>query len=126
MAIGRSTGALLGTSETVLLAVAAGATSTGAEVDVLADNTSVGEVAAYLVLTGVAVGSVDVRLNPRRVTTQAYQQPNFQVNVATIAGTVKVPLGRFSASRFMTADVKNNDGTNAVSVFVGYELEKYS
>ena len=127
MTIARThTGAFIGTSESSLQSIAAGTTQTGAEVDVLGDDTSVGELAAYLVVTATAASSVDVRINPRRATGQAYQQAVFPINVSTINGTIKVPLGRYSASRYMSADLRNNDGTNAISAFVGYELEKIS
>jgi hypothetical protein len=124
MPAARSTGTFIGTSESSLATVGAGATTTGSEVDVLGDNTSVGTVACYALITGTATGTADVRINPRRVTGQAYQQASWPINVSVINGTVRVPLGRYSASRYMTADIRNNNGSASISVYIGYELEK--
>lgn len=126
MPISRNTGALVGTNESTLQNIAAATTHTGTEVDVLADNVSVGDMWLYLVVTATAVSSVDIRVNSRRISGQAYQHDAYQINVPTISGTKRVPLGKRPASRYMTADVRNNDASNAVSVFVGYELEKLS
>ncbi len=126
MTIARSTGALVGTNETTLQSVAAGATHTGGEVDVLGDDASAGEMELYALVTASAANSVDVRINKRRVTGQAYQQPTFTRNITTINGTVRVPLGRVSAARLMAADVRNNNGSASVTVFVGFELFKVS
>jgi hypothetical protein len=126
MLITRSTGALVGTNETTLQNIVAGGTHTGSEVDVLADDASAGEMELYALVAASAVSSVDIRFNKRRVTGQAYQQAAFSRNVATINGTVRVPLGRMSAARFMAADVRNNNGSASVTVFVGYELTKVS
>jgi hypothetical protein len=126
MAIARSTGAFLGTDESTFQTITLSATANGAEKDLLGDNVSIGDVWLYCVVQNVAISSIDIKVNNRRVTGQAYAKDNFDINVPTINGTKKVPLGKFPASRFMQVDVKNNDGTNTVSVFIGYELEKVS
>jgi hypothetical protein len=124
MTIARTAGVFVGTDESTLQSVGAGATQTGSEVDVLGGDAAVGEVEVFAVVTGTATGSIDVRVNKRRVTGQAYQQATWPHNVTVINGTVKVPLGRYSASRYMSADVRNNDGSHSVSVTIGYELFK--
>ena len=126
MAITRSTGAFLGTDESTFQSISASTTANSAEKDLLGDNTSVGDIWLYLVVQGVAVSSIDIKINNRRITGQVYAKDNFDINVPTINGTKKVPLGKFPAARLMEIDVRNNDGANAVSVFVGYELEKVS
>lgn len=127
MAITRThTGALIGTSESVLQSISAGATFAGLEVDVLGDDVSLGEAWFYLVVTDVAVASVDVTINQRRVSGQNYQKLASDVNVPTINGTQMVPLGKMPVSRYMQAQLKNNDGTNAVTAALLYELEKVS
>lgn len=128
MTIARSSGVFggCGTDESTLQTVAAGGTLTGTETDVLGDDTSVGEIEVFAMVTAVAASSVDVRINKRRITGQAYQQATWPHNITTINGTVKIPLGRYSASRYMSADVRNNDGSNSVSVLIGYERFKVS
>ena len=126
MAIARTTGALVGTSESSLQTVGAGATFNGNEVDVLGDNASLGEAWFYIVVTDVAVSSINVTINQRRVSGENYQKLAADVNIPTINGTQMVPLGKMPVSRFLQAQVVNNDGTNSVTVFIGYELEKVS
>lgn len=126
MAIARSTGALVGTSESSLQSISASATFNGAEVDLLGDNASLGEAWVYIVVTDSAVSSIDVTINSRRVTGQSYKKLAADINVPTINGTQMVPLGKMPISRFLQVDVKNNDASNAVQCFVGYELEKFS
>lgn len=116
----------LGTSESSLsAAIASNATVTGAEKDVLGDDTSIGDVRWYLVLTStVTAGSVDVTICPRRVSGQAYTPRSVTFSVAPSNGTQYLYLGDTSASRYMNVIVKNN-GTGAnCTVFVGYELYK--
>lgn len=125
MAITRTTGAFVGTSESTLATVGTGATTTPTEVDVLGDNVSTGVLTCYAVVTASAVGTVYVKVNPIRVTGQAYAQPSYAIAITTANGTVKVPIGKFSASRYMSAIVYNSLGSS-VTVFVGYELEKLS
>lgn len=126
MAIIRNTGAFVGTNEETMETVAAGGTYNGPEVDVLGDNASVGDIWLYAVITATAAGSIDLRVNNRRVSAQEYRKDNYEINVPTINGTKKVPLGRRPAARYMQVDVLNNDSSNAVNVFVGYEVEKLS
>ncbi len=141
MALARTTFAFIGTSESSLQSIAAAAAGTssgtggqGAEVDVLGDNASLGEVELYLVLTAggsvAATRGLYVRVNKRRLTGEVYIV-NSAVFPIAVTGpgastTVKYYLGRFAASRFMSVDVQNLDASNAVSVFVGGELFKIS
>ena len=109
MSVTRSTGALLGTDESTLTAIANNATSTGSEVDLLGDNTSVGDAWIYLVVTStVAVGTVDLKLTNRRVSGQAYSKVAFDRSIVPTNGTQKIPLGRIPVSRYMNCEVRNN------------------
>jgi hypothetical protein len=128
VAIARTTLAFIGTDESTGDTITNNSTDTGSEVDVLGDNTSVGEVELYLVFTStVTAGSLDVTVNKRRVTGQAYAKLVADFAIAPISGTQKVPLGRFAASRYMNVTVKNNaTGASATNVFVGGELYKVS
>lgn len=126
MAIIRSTGAFLGTSESSGDTIANNATDTGSEVDVLGDNTSIGEVELYLVFTStVTAGTLDITVNKRRVTGQAYAKINPQFQIAPINGQQLIPLGRMPAERFMQVSAKNNaTGASITGAFVGYTLFK--
>lgn len=124
MSITRSSGALIGTDETTLQAVAAAATFSGAEVDVLGGDNAVGDAELYAVVTAIAVSTVDIQINPRRVSGQDYKRDFFNFQVDTINGTKRIPLGRVIPSRYLQVDVRNNDATNGISVFIGYELFK--
>lgn len=126
MAISRSSFALFGTDETHLTSVAASTTTQGTEVDVLGDNGSLGEAWIYVVVTDVAVSSINLTLNQRRLTGQNYQKLAADVNIPTINGTQMVPLGKMPVERFMQAVVQNNDASNAVTVAVLGTLEKVS
>lgn len=126
MAVTRSTGALVGTNETTLQSVSASSTFNGTEVDMLGDNASLGEAWVYVVVADVAVSSITVTINTRRVTGQAYKKLAADVSLPTINGTQMIPLGKMPISRFLQVDVHNNDASNTVTVFVGYELEKVS
>ena len=127
MSVARSTGAFVGTDESTLQNIAASTTHTGSEVDLFGDNTTLGEAFIYVVITsntGLSTASIDLKFNPRRVTGQVYSQESFTVNLLTINGTKKVPLGLRPVSRFMNVEVRNNDGTDDVDVAVLYELFK--
>jgi len=128
MAILRSTGVLIGTSETVGDTIANNATDTGAEVDVLGDNTSAGDMEIYLVFTStVTAGTIDIKINSIRVTGQVYSKVAFERSFTPINGTQKIPIGRVPAARFMNAEVKNNGtGANATNVALLYTLTKLS
>lgn len=127
MAISRSSGTFLGTSESSLTAVANNASETGLEVDVLGDDTSMGEIEVFIVIQStVTAGAINVRVNKRRVTGQGYQKVNYERAIAPTNGTQKIPLGRMSASRYMSADVQNNGTGASASIYVGYELFKVS
>ncbi len=126
MGVARSTGVLHGTSESSLTTLASGATTTGSEVDVLGDDASAGEMELYAVVafgsvtSGASNAGVNLKFNKRRLTGEAYTH-----QVAPVASTtVKVPLGRISAARFMTVTMQNLDGSNGVDLMVGYELTK--
>lgn len=125
MATSRSTGAFVGTDESTLQSISSGATQTGSEVDVLGDDLSFGEAWIYVVVTCTVVSTIDVTLNHRRVTGQAYAKLQADINLPTINGTSKIPLGKMPVSRYMNAAVKNNAGSSA-SVAVLYELEKFT
>jgi hypothetical protein len=128
LAIARSTGALIGTSESVGATIANNATTVGAEVDLLGDNTSVGDAWLYVVFTGVGTtGTLDLKFNPIRVSGQAYSKVAFEVSVAPINGTQKIPLAKRPISRYMNCEAKNSGtGGNLTNVAVLYELEKVS
>jgi hypothetical protein len=121
----RVTGALVGTDEANLQTVGAGATLSGQQVDMFGSDRAAGDAWIYVVVTAAAASSIDIRINNRRVSGQAYVQDNFGINVPTINGTKKICLGKRPCSRYMTVDVRNNDASNPVSVFVGYELERW-
>lgn len=127
MAITRTTGAFIGTDETSGQAIASSATYTGAETDVMGDNASVGDLWLYAVITStVTSGSLDITLNNRRVSGQAYARPAISRSVPPVNGTQKVPLGKLPASRYMAVVVTNNSTGASATVAVLYELEKYS
>lgn len=128
MAVTRSTGVFLGTDESTGVTIANNVESLGSEVDVLGDNASGGEVHVYLKFTStVTAGNLLVRINHRRITGQAYLKRSYDVPVPPINGTDRVDVGRFSASRYMSGDVKNDaTGASATSVTLGYELFKVS
>lgn len=128
MSIARSTGALIGTDESTGDTIANNATDTGAEVDILGDNTSTGDLEIFLVFTStVTAGTLDIKINSRRVTGQAYSKVSFERSVAPINGTQKIPLGTVRASRYMNAEIKNNGtGANATNVALLYALTKLS
>ena len=130
MTIARSTGAFFGTNESTLASLAAGVTTTAGEVDVLGSDAAVGEVEVYALVTFgtvAATAGVNLKVNKQRVTGAGYLQQNYSLSITAVASTtVKVPLGRMSASRYMSVTAQNTDATNGVSVFVGYELFKLS
>ena len=138
MAITRSTGALLGTDESTGVSAANNATivttfanTSGAnannDVDVLGDNTSVGDLWLYAVITStVTAGSLDITINNRRSSGQAYAKTSISRSLTPTNGTQKIPLGRIPASRYMAVSCLNNaTGANA-TVAVLFELEKLS
>ena len=127
MAITRSVGAFIGMDETTGQAVANSATVSGSEIDLLGDNASVGDVWLYAVITStVTSGSIDITLNNRRVSGQAYARPAISRSVPPMNGTQKVPLGKMPASRYMAATVTNNATGVSATVALLYELEKYA
>lgn len=127
MGIARTSVNLMGTTGAGQ-GVAAAATEAGAMVDALGDDVSSGRFKLRLRLVGTAAGSVDVRVNGGDPAgSQVYTANAFQhLAVATVNGTKFVELGWYSATRKVSVDVKNNDGANAVTVWVWAELEKYT
>lgn len=121
----RIPGAFIGTDEANLQTIGAGATLSGAQVDMFGSDRACGDAWIYVVVTAAAVSSIDLRINNRRVSGQAYTKDNWEINVRTINGTKKIPLGKRPVSRYMTVDVRNNDASNPVSVAVLYELERW-
>lgn len=116
MAISTATYLLAGTGtadETATLAsVANNATLAGAVVDLLGDDTSVGDVELYLILTStVTAGTVQLRFNPHRRAnsgTEEYLKVAYEIQVAPTNGTQKIPLGRRPCPRYASLDVLNN------------------
>jgi hypothetical protein len=105
--------AFFGTDEATGAAVANNATGNGAEVDILGDTSSLGEIEFYAMITStVAVGTIDITINKRRSTGQAYKKLAADFSIAPKNGTQLIPLGRFVAERYMQVDVFNN-GTGA-------------
>src|ERR1051326_4934217 len=109
MAIAVTTGNLgVGTDESTLQTIADNATQNGAEVDLLGDNASAGDVEVYAALTStVTAGSIDITLNRRRVSGQAYKQLSVTRSFAPTNGTQLLYLGIFRAARYWQVDVKN-------------------
>ena len=127
MAITRSTGAFIGTDESTLTSILNNGTATGGEVDVLGDNTSVGDIWLYaLVQSTVTAGSFDITVNNRRVSGQAYARTGVSRSITPINGTQKIPLGKTTASRYVQVTVLNNATGATGSVAILYELEKLS
>ena len=130
MTIARSTGALMGTDETTGVTIAAGNSNTATEVDVLADNTSSGEVSLFLTFTPAVIptkGDLVVSVTDGRVTAKHYQDPlkTWRVPLAGLpASQATIFLGRFKASRYHKAAVKNNGDQSLGNVAVLYALEK--
>src|SRR4029077_5231557 len=127
MSIARSVGALKGTDETTGVTIATTQTDTGAVTDLLGDNASAGVIWLYLVFTStVTAGDVDVRFNAaKRLNsgTEEYVKTSYEVKVAPINGTQKIPLGPRPCPRYASVDVLNNaTGANATNVSVLYEL----
>lgn len=125
--IARSTGALIGTSESSGVTIAAGATETGSEVDVLGGTDSTGELSVYLVFATTGTrGTVEVRLRHARVTGQPASASDL-VWQASVTQAGKVLLGRVKATRYMSAVVVNRIASASItSAAVLYELEKQS
>lgn len=126
MAIIRDAGALVGTNEETLQEVAAGATHEGAEVDVLGSNSTDGTLHLYVVTQGSAKGSVDVQLNQRRVSGQAYKDPSTVLNVPVSTTKQLFKRGYYEVDRYAQVTVTNNDASNPVQVAVLYSVVKYS
>lgn len=129
MTIARSAGALLGTNETTGVTVAAGATGTGTEVDLLS-TTGRGRISLYLVFTPASVpaaGFLKVTLSPARVTGLPFVDKNrtWRVDLGgRTAAAQKVFLGTVEALRYALGAVLNNSEVSMGTVALLYELEK--
>lgn len=116
MAISTTTYILIGSgtaSEAVtLVSVANNASASGAVVDMLGDDASVGVAELYLILTStVTAGTLDLRFNPQRRLnsgTAEYAKVSYELSVVPTNGTQRLPLGRRECSRYMNVDYKNN------------------
>ena len=129
MSVARSTGALVGTSEAAGVSVAAGAVSQGAEVDLLGDITSFGDVLLYAVwtLASTPIGKVRVTLQSIRATGGLAYERDAPVEVnAGASGANKVFLGIFPVGRYASAKFENRSDVAMTKVSVLYELEKVS
>lgn len=127
MSVARSTKAFCGTAEGSGQSISNNATQTGTEVDVLGDDASSGEIELFVqIVSTVTAGTVDITVNKRRVTGQAYTRVNPTFSPAPTNGTQLLWLGRVPVSRYMSVDVKNNATGASATVFVGGELFKYS
>lgn len=127
MTIARTVGALLGTSESVGVAVAAQAAGTGAEVDVLGGTTSAGVMGLYLLCTPAAAasGELDVTLFAVNATGGLkYPQMLKQIRLQAATGQQKLFLGRVPCQRYHSVSVFNNTDQPLANVSVLYELEK--
>lgn len=127
MTVARSTGALLGTNETTGVEIAAGATTTGSEVDILADNASTGYVSLYATFSGAGTtGNVEIKFKGSRVSGQAYDWPDLTFNLRFDATGKRLLKDRVPVGRYVTALVRNATNAKITNVAVLYELEKLS
>jgi hypothetical protein len=118
--------ALIGTNETTTQSISNNASQTGSEVDLLGDDTSVGNAWFFLFLTStVTAGTVDVKINSRR-TGQAYSKVNFERSIVPTNGNQRIPLGRLPVSRYGNVEIKNNATGASCSVSLIAEVEKVS
>lgn len=129
MSIARTAGVFCGTDETTGVSLAAGTTTTYGEVDVLGGDAAVGEVEVFARVTFgtvAATAGLSLKINKQRVTGGGYVEQAYSRSITAIASTtVKIPLGRMSASRYMSVTVQNLDATNGVTnLTIGYELFK--
>lgn len=123
MTVARTTAALIGTSESLLTAVANNASATSAETDMLGNNTSEAWVNEYFVVTStVTAGTLDITFYPSRVPGDPY--PSLAPLIGSFAptnGTQDIYVGQAYVARYMTANVFNNATGASASVFFGYE-----
>lgn len=124
MTIARSTGAFVGTDETTGVSIAAGATSTGNQVDLLGGTDSVGTVDIYFVFTGAtAKGSIYVHFDRARVTGVPSRVHTYKIQTEGASG-LKLYLGRHPVGRYARGVVENKTAYALTNVAVLYELEK--
>lgn len=136
MAIARTIGTLIGTDEStgVPLAVADTVNTAGAEVDLLADNASMGILSVYLAFTTPTPGPTkgDIRVTVRDVRAgggQAFVRPNAGVFNLPAAGAAAATrhywfVGRLDIGRYIEAAVTNNTNVALANVSLLYVLEK--
>ena len=115
MSTARLVGVFQGTNETTGVTVAAGATSVGAQVDVLGNDTSAGSLNLYLVYTaptnaaGAMLGTINIVPRYQPVSGAAYTQTQDNFQVPVLPGTNEIYLGVIpNISRYMAVDVVNN------------------
>jgi hypothetical protein len=129
MTIARSVGALLGTNESTGVTIAAAATGTGTEVDLLS-TTGKGRVSLYLCFTPASIparGFLKAALAPARVTGSPFADKNrvWRVEVGAMpASAQKVFLGTVEALRYALGTVLNSSDVSMGNVALLYELEK--
>lgn len=126
MTIARTTGAFVGASESAGVGIAAGATYTGGETDLLGGTDSTGTINLYCKFsTAATLGSLVITCRNNRVSGQAHTDPGKTFVVPAGQSGNNVFLGRFAVSRYMSVTVKNRlVGATANAVAVLYELEK--
>ena len=116
---------LLGTNETTGITIANNATSTSSETDCLASSTAEGWAFIYQKFTStVAVGSMDTKLYPSRVTGQAYSATAPIISSTTpINGTQNVYPFYQQIDRYNTGAVTNNaTGANITNVLLAINV----
>src|SRR5690349_11630959 len=131
MAITTTSYLLVGTGtadeSATLTAIANNATNTPATVDLLGDDTSMGEAELFLILTStVTVGTVDIRINPQRDSGVDYAKVSYERQVVPTNGTQRIPLGRRPVGRYASADVLNNATGASCSVAIVAKVVKVS
>lgn len=134
MAITRTLGSLIGTTEGTGVTIANNASAysgggvSAAAVDLLGDGTSVGDAWFYLVVTTSAnQGSFDVYLIPMRVSGQPYTKAQADFSIPPGGANIFAPLGKRPISRYFGAQVLNNGtGANGTNVGLLFELEKFT
>lgn len=135
MAVTRSTGALLGTDESTGVSLDVGASSAGSQADLLADNTSRGEISLYVVFTTPSAaptkGGLVVTYEDERVSGQRYPSPDsparrwdVPLGAVPASTTKKVFLGRLPTGRYGLAVALNTSDVALSNVAILYALEK--
>lgn len=134
MAIARSRGVLLGTSESSGVSLNNNATvytlsgSVTTDVDMLGDDLSLADVWLYAAFTsGAAAGTLDITFSSHRLAGQGYlkSQPDYQIPQTGAAQLV--PLGKRPCNRYLAVSaLNNNSGASITNLAILFELEKLS